>query len=86
MKEMKMKMKIVAGRQYVMGRGVLDTADRLQILVLDVAADKIVSAHQKASDATLAMTRYAEKNGIKTQMALAADFGLDKPLIVTETY
>lgn len=79
-------MNTIAGRKYVMGNGMLDTTGRMQILVIDVDANKIVSAHQKASDATLAMVQYAKENGIKTQMALAADFGLDKPLIVTETY
>lgn len=78
--------KQLAGRDYVMGRGILNTEGRVRILVVDVHQDAVISEHQKAHEATEAMIRYAKANKIETLMAIASDFGPDQPLIVTETY
>ena len=79
-------MKTIANRLYINGTGILNSANRISIYVLDVAGDKIVSTHQSAQEATEAMIRYAHAEKIHTLLAIASDFGADRPLVVTETY
>lgn len=76
----------IAGRSYIMGEGILNTRGRICIHVVDVSADKIVSTHSASDDAVKSMIGYAHSNNIRTQLALASDFGTDLPLIISETY
>lgn len=76
----------IAGRNMLRGSGILDQTGQVAWLVADIRNDKIVATFpvSEYGQAVDAMIEHGKAAG--TLVALGADFGPDRPVIIQQTY
>ena len=76
----------IAGRDMLRGSGILDQTGQVAWLVVDIRNDKIVATFPVSGygQAVDAMIEHGKVAG--TLVALGADFGPDRPVIIQQTY
>ena len=76
----------IAGRDMLLGSGILDQAGQIAWLVIDIKGDKVVATFL-VSEYRQAVDRMIEEGrAVGTLCALAADYGPDRPVVVQQTY